>query len=69
MNNFSINETKQSEKVARIFQFLPEQKLLKEFDLVGLLQKQTNHSKGFDDQTILAIGSQKLRFLVTPEAD
>ena len=68
MHGFSSN-TRESEKVARIFQYLPEQKLLKEFDLVGLLQRQSNHSKAFDDQTILAIGAQKLRFLVTPEAD
>ena len=59
----------ESSSVARIFQYIPELKLLKEFNLVGLLQKQSNHQKWFDDKTILAIGSQKLRFLVTPEAD
>ena len=53
--------------VTRIFQYSPERSLLQEFNLVGILIKQSNFAHEFEGKQVLAMGSQKLRFLVTEE--
>ena len=43
--------------------------MLQEFDLVGILQKQTNFAEEFDEKQVLAVGSSKLRVLLTDEKE
>lgn len=63
------NERAGSKAVTRIFQFLPAKMILNEFDLVGLVKKQTKFAKDFKRMHVLAVDSQKLRYMVTPEAE
>ena len=55
---------------SRIFQFSPSKRmLLNEFDLVGVMKKQTSFAEIFHNKQILAFCQQKLRYLITPEAE
>ena len=42
--------------------------ILKEFDLIGVMKRQTSFIHHFDDKLILAKDQSKLRYLLTPEA-
>ena len=53
---------------ASIFQFSTNKSTLYEFDLCGLMKKKTSFAHQFDEKQILCHGSQKMRYLVTPEA-
>ena len=55
--------------ITRLFQFRPNKSMLQEFDLVGILQKQTNFAEEFDEKQVLAVGSSKLRVLLTDEKE
>ena len=42
---------------------------LYEFNLVGIMLKQSIHETVFDEREILALDQQKLRYLITPEGN
>ena len=52
----------------RFYQFIPEKRLLEEFDMVGIMRRQTYFEEEFREIRIVAIDNKRLRCLVTPEA-
>lgn len=63
-NKISYNSTKENDMISwlsrahekpRVFQFSQSRKMrLNEFDLAGVLKRQSSHQKYFDDKMILA---------------
>ena len=57
-----------SEQQTRIFQFSPGRRMmLNEFNLIGIMKRQSIHERVFEDQEILAHDQQRLRYLISPE--
>ena len=53
----------------KIFQFTEDISKLQEFDLAGIMCRQSDHRKSFKQRQILARGTGKVLYLTTPEAD